>query len=125
MRNEYMSPADDLSLPVVEGTKAGDPVKIGALCGVAATDIGEGGNPEGAATVVTGARLIVHEVAGAIGGPFSPVWLTPRAGAVAPVLSTTGEGPHWGYTVPKPGESGARAAASGVTQVRPRQSLEG
>lgn len=125
MRNEYMSPAEDLSLPVPAGTRAGDPVKVGALCGVAATNVGEGGNPAGCATVLSDSRLYEYEVAGGISGPCVPVWLTPRAGAAAPVLSTTGAGPHWGYTVPRVGESGVRAATSGVVAVRPRQVLAG
>lgn len=124
MRNEYMRPATELSLPVVAGTVSGDPVRVGAVNGVAATGIGEGGNPTGNATVVTDARSYTYEVAGAIAAPFTPVWITARAGATAPSLSTTdpanGAAP-WGYTVPKVGESGVRAATSGVAVVRPAQ----
>jgi hypothetical protein len=121
MTNEYMRPAVELSLPVVAGTKSGDPVRVGAVNGIAATDIGKGGNPAGNASVVTDARSYTYEVAGAIAGPFTPVYLTPRAGATAPILSITGTGAPWGYTVPKVGESGARAATSGVAVVRPAQ----
>ncbi len=126
MKNEYMRPATELSLPVVAGTKAGDPVRVGAVNGVAATDRAEanapaGGNPVGSASVVTDARSYVYEVAGAIAGPFTPVFLTARAGATAPVLSTAGTGAPWGYTVPKVGETGARAATSGPAVVRPAQ----
>ena len=35
MKNEYMRPAAELSLPVVADTKAGDPVRVGAINGVA------------------------------------------------------------------------------------------
>ena len=35
MKNEYMRPAVELSLPVVAGTKSGDPVRVGAVNGVA------------------------------------------------------------------------------------------
>lgn len=126
MKNEYMRPAVELSLPVVAGTKSGDPVRVGAVNGVAATDRSEvgalaGTNPVGNASVVTDARSYTYEVAGAIAGPFTPVYLTARNGAVAPILSTTASGAIWGYTVPKVGETGARAATSGVTVVRPAQ----
>lgn len=121
MRNEYMRPATELSLPVVAGTVSGDPVRVGAVNGVAATNVGEGGNPAGSASVVTDARSYTYEVDGAIAGPFTPVYLTARSGATAPVLSTTGTGEPWGYTVPKVGETGERAGTSGVAVVRPAQ----
>ena len=121
MRNEYMRPATELSLPVVADTVAGDPVRVGAFNGVAATDRGAGGNASTHASVVTDARAYTYEVAGEITGPGDEVFLTARSGATAPVLSTTGTGAPWGYTVPKAGESGARAATSGVAVVRPAQ----
>lgn len=124
MRNEYMRPADNLSLPVVAGTKSGDPVRVGAINGVAATNIGEGGNPAGSATVLTDSRSYLYEVAGAIAGPGTPVFLTARAGATAPVLTTTDPGSGakpWGHTLPKVGESGIRSATTGVAVVRPAQ----
>lgn len=121
MKNEYMRPATELSLPVVEGTVSGDPVRVGAVNGVAATDRGAGGNVETHASVVTDARSYEYEVAGAIEGPFDLVYITARDGSTAPVLSTTGTGNPWGYTVPKAGESGVRAATSGVAIVRPAQ----
>ncbi|NUO35642.1 MAG: hypothetical protein HOW59_02410, partial [Nonomuraea sp.] len=79
MKNEYMRPATELSLPVVAGTVSGDPVRVGVVNGVAATDRDAGGNPAGSATVVTDARSYEYEVAGAIAGPFTPVFLTARA----------------------------------------------
>lgn len=121
MKNEYMRPATELSLPVVASTKSGDPVRVGVLNGVAATNIGEGGNIATNASVVSDSRSYEYEVAGAIAGPFTPVFLTARAGATAPILSTTGSGAPWGYTVPKVGESGVRAGTSGVAVVRPAQ----
>lgn len=124
MKNEYMRPADNLSLPVVAGTKTGDPVRVGRFNGVAATNIGEGGNPAGNATVLTDCRSYEYEVAGAITGPGVPVFITARAGATAPVLTVTDPGGGvlpWGYTVPKVGESGVRAATTGVAVVRPAQ----
>lgn len=121
MKNEYMRPATELSLPVVEGTVSGDPVKVGAVNGVAATDRGKGGNASTHASVVTDARSYEYEVDGAITGPFDLVYLTARDGSTAPILSTTGSGDPWGYTVPKVGESGVRAATSGLAIVRPAQ----
>jgi hypothetical protein len=121
MKNEYMRPATELSLPVVAQTKSGDPVRVGAFNGVAATDVGAGGNATGNASVVTDARPYEYEVGGAIAGPGTAVFLTARSGATAPILSTTGSGAPWGYTVPKVGETGVRAATSGVAVVRPAQ----
>lgn len=124
MRNEYMVPATELSLPVVEGTLSGDPVRVGAYNGVAAVDRGTGGNAPTHTSVVTDARAYTYEVAGAIDGPGTPVYLTERSGSTAPVLSTDGgetPGEPWGYTVPKVGESGERTATSGVAVVRPAQ----
>lgn len=116
-----MRPAVELSLPVVAGTVSGDPVRVGAVNGVAATNRGAGFNPTTHASVVTDARSYEYEVAGAIPGPFTPVYLTARAGATAPILSVTASGAVWGYTVPKAGETGARVATSGVAIVRPAQ----
>ena len=124
MKNEYMRPATELSLPVVAGTVSGDPVRVGVVNGVAATDRGAGGNPSGCATVVTDDPAYTYEVAGAIAGPFTPVFITARSGATAPVLTTTDPGggvKPWGYTVPKVGETGVRAGTSGVAVVRPAQ----
>ena len=119
MKNEYMRPALELSLPVVEGTLSGDPVRVGAANGVAATNRGEGFNPATHASVVIDERSYEYPVTGAIAGPFTPVYLTARAGATAPVLSTTGTGNPWGFTIPKAGETGARTATSGVAVVTP------
>jgi predicted RecA/RadA family phage recombinase len=121
MKNTYQRPATALSLPVVAQTKSGDPVRVGALNGVAATNIGEGGNASTHATVVTDPNGYLYEVAGAITGPGQAVYLTARAGATAPVLSTTVSGAIWGYVYPKAGESGVRGATSGVAVVRPAQ----
>ena len=121
MKNEYTRPAVGLSLPVVEGTLSGDPVRVGAANGVAATNRGEGSNPATHASVVIDERSYEYPVTGAIAGPFTAVYLTARAGATAPVLSTTGTGNPWGFTIPKAGETGARTATSGVAVVRPAQ----
>lgn len=121
MKNAYMRPATELSLPVVAQTKSGDPVRVGSLNGVASTDIGAGGNPAGNASVDTRPNSYLYEVAGAIPGPGTPVYLVARSGATAPILQVTASGAIWGYTVPKVGETGVRAATSGVAVVRPAQ----
>lgn len=124
MKNLYMrhGASEGTSLPVVAGTLSGDPVRVGKVNGVAATDRGAGGNDSGNATVVTAADDYLYEVTGAIAGPMTPLFFTARAGATAPILSTTDPGGGavpWGYTIPKTGETGVRAATSGVAVVRP------
>jgi predicted RecA/RadA family phage recombinase len=121
MKNMYQRPATELSLPVVAGTKSGDPVRVGNINGVAATNIGEGGNAATHASVDTRPNGYLYEVAGAIANAGQPVYFTARAGATAPILSTTVSGAIWGYVYPKAGESGVRAATSGVAVVRPAQ----
>lgn len=121
MRNKYMRPGLDLSLPVPAATESGDPVTVGALNGVASTNIGEGGNLSTHASVDLTPSLYNYEVDGAITGPGTPVYLTARSGSTAPILSVTGTGDPWGYTVPKSDESGVRVATSGVVAVRPAQ----
>lgn len=72
MRNEVFypnDPADKLSLPVPEGTKSGDPVVVGSIIGIAATDRGAGGNPAGNASVWTEGvyRLTASTAVAAVG----------------------------------------------------------
>lgn len=50
-KNEVFRHANHLSLPVKTGVKSGDPVRVGALNGVALTSRGEGGNAPDHATV--------------------------------------------------------------------------
>lgn len=121
MKNMYQRPATELSLPVVASTKSGDPVRVGSINGVAATNIGEGGNAATHASVDTRPNGYLYEVAGAISGPGIPVYLVPRSGATAPILQVAASGAIWGYVYPKAGESGVRAATSGVAVVRPAQ----
>lgn len=56
MRNEHFypnDPADKLSLPVAADTASGAPVVVGSIIGVTATAEGQGGNPDGYASVWT------------------------------------------------------------------------
>ena len=124
MRNLYMKhgASEGTSLPVVASTKSGDPVRVGKLNGVAATDRGAGRHARPHASVVTAPDDYLYEVAGAIAGPGTPVFITARAGATAPILTTVDPGGGavpWGHTVPKVDETGVRAGTSGVAVVRP------
>lgn len=75
-RNEVLRDADHLSLPVPDGTKAGTPVLVGALVGVTQTAEGDGGNPDGHATVWTKGA---HRLPVGSGGTLAvgaPVYIT-------------------------------------------------
>lgn len=72
MRNEVFypnDPSDKLSLPVIDGTVSGDPVVVGSIIGVAATDKGAGGNVADNASVWTEGvyNLNVSTTVGAVG----------------------------------------------------------
>lgn len=85
-RNEVLRDADHLSLPVADGTKAGVPVKVGGLVGVTQTTEGDGGNPDGFATVWTKGA---HRLPVGSGGALTigaPVYIT-SAGALSPTAS--------------------------------------
>lgn len=97
MKNEAFVPAENLSLPVPEGTVSGEPVKIGALVGVAATNRGEGGNIATHASVLLGGtRAYLIDVDGAIEGVGTPVYITDNR-----TLTVTGgeDGDLFGHTV--------------------------
>lgn len=73
--NEIFRHADHLSVPVKAGVKAGDPVRVGALNGVAVTGRGEGGNAADSATVwFSGAFAL--EVKGAVKNVGDPIYIT-------------------------------------------------
>lgn len=83
MRNEVYRDADELTLPVPEGTKSGDAVIVGDLPGVAATDRDADGN----ATVwMRGAYDL--SVTGAVTQIGAPIYI-PAAGGN---LSVTADG---------------------------------
>lgn len=73
--NEVFRDADHLSLPVPADTASGAPVIVGSLIGVTQTAEGEGGNPDGYATVW---RKGAHDlsVTGAIASVGLPVYIT-------------------------------------------------
>ena len=94
MKNEYMRPAAELSLPVPAGTKSGDPLRIGGLNAVAATDRAKvdvsptnangtpntsynygGGNPTGNASCwLDGGHEFVVDFA--VAGVGDPIYIT-------------------------------------------------
>lgn len=79
MKNEIFypnDPADKLSLPVPNGTASGAPVKIGSLVGVTATAEGQGGNPEGFASVWTEGVYALPFGTGAIASVGLPIYIT-------------------------------------------------
>ena len=135
MKNQvYANNTPGISLPVPAGTKSGDPVKVGSIVGVAATDRADStaaltidsvaanssGNADGYASVLTdGAYLLT--VTGAIAGPGTPVYIT---GTGPFTLSTTNGGTDtvFGETVPGPDNKYAtKAAAAGPAVVRVAQ----
>lgn len=75
MKTEVFVPASELSLPVPSGTVSGDPVKVGSLVGVCATDRGAGGNIAGHATVLMDDRAHLLDVDGAIAGVGTPIYI--------------------------------------------------
>jgi len=110
MKNKYFETASELALPVPAGTKAGDPVKIGSLIGVCATDEGAGGNIAGYASVELGDHAYTLDVDGAVSGPGTPVYIV----AADNSLTTTATGNTlFGHTVPK-ADGGMAAKATGV-----------
>lgn len=136
MKNQvYANNIPGISLPVPAGTKTGDPVKVGSIVGVAATDVAvampatptadsvaanSSGNPVGYASVLTDGGYLLT-VAGAITAPGTPVYVT---GTGPFVLSVTNGGTDtvFGYTVPGPDNKYAtKAAGSGPAVVRVAQ----
>ena len=100
MANELFRDADHLSLPVLEGKKAGDPVRVGGLNGVCQTDRANtgvamlnadgspntaynwgGGNPDGHASVwLKGAH--VFTVAFAVSNVGDPIYILANGSAL-------------------------------------------
>ena len=108
MKNEAFVPASELSLPVPVGTKSGEPVLVGSLPGMAATDRGAGGNIDTHASVLMDDRAYEVNVNGAIAGVGTPIFIV----AADRSLTTTATGNTlWGYSVCKADGSMATKAA--------------
>jgi predicted RecA/RadA family phage recombinase len=103
--NEVFRDGNKLSLPVPNDTLSGAPVKIGSLVGVCETREGQGGNPEGYASVWL---VGVHDlsVTGAITNVGDPVYIT-----TGNALNVTNTNTLFGYALETKG------AAAGVIRV--------
>jgi predicted RecA/RadA family phage recombinase len=117
MKNEYMRPGGELSLPVDAGTKSGDPVKVGGFCGVAATDRGAGGNIATHASVLIDGRVYTINVDGAITGVGQAIYIVPATR----VLQTSATGAElWGYSaVAADGSFATKSTGVGPALVKP------
>lgn len=132
MKNQvYANNTPGISLPVPAGTKSGDPVKVGSIVGVAATDRADStaalsidsvaanssGNAAGHASVLTDGAYELT-VSGAITGPGMPVYIT-GDGPFTLSITNGGSDPVFGYTVPGPDNKYAtKAAGDGPAVVR-------
>ena len=95
MKNVAFRPGNELSLPVPSGTKSGEPVKIGDICGVAANDRGTGGNIPTHASVDISGLVYEINVDGAITGVGQKIYITS-----ARALSTSATNNElWGTSV--------------------------
>lgn len=118
-----------LSLPVPAGTRSGDPVLVGAIVGVAATDrtetvdgkqYGGVGNPEGHASVeVSGAFAL--EVAEAVAAAGTRIYIVPADNSLT-TADGAGVNTLFGTTVPvidRGVATGAtKAAGAGTVNVK-------
>ncbi|MGN6413796.1 hypothetical protein [Flexivirga sp.] len=132
MRNQvYANNTPGINLPVPAGTKTGDPVMVGSIVGVAATDRADStaalsldgvaanssGNADGYASVLTDGGYLLT-VSGAITGPGTPVYIT-GTGPFALSVTNGGTDTVFGYTVPGPDNKYAtKAAGDGPAVVR-------
>lgn len=105
--NQKYDKANSLSLPVPDGTLAGAPVLVGALCGTARTKEGEGGNADNFATVdLEGAYEFTVTGALTVG---QAVYITSGGALTATSTGNT----LWGYALT------AKGSGSGLATVRP------
>ena len=113
MRNEKFHDGDRLSLPVPAGRKSGDPVKVGSLVGVLATNRADsasgefgGSNPDGSASVWLKGVFNVT-VTGAVANVGDPVYID-----ASNAVNVTNTNTLFGYAL------ATKAAAAGVIPVR-------
>lgn len=103
-KNVIFEDGDNLSLPVKADTQSGDPVLVSAdltsgLVGVALTDEGEGGNPDGYASVQM-KGVVDISVTGAVTVIGAPVYIT-----AANVVNVTNTNVLYGYALETKGAS--------------------
>lgn len=103
--NVHYAKGDNLSLPVPAGTTSGTPVHVGDLNGVAMTNVSEGGNPSGSASVQL-VGVFDIEVTGAVANVGDPVYIASGA------LNVTNTNPLFGHAL------ATKGAAAGVIPVR-------
>lgn len=116
MKNEYLRPGTELSVPVPSGTKSGEPVLVGAMPGVAATDRGAGGNIAGHATVLFDGRVYEFDVDGAIAGVGTAIYITSARALTTTATSNT----LYGYSVCKAdGSLATKSSGVGKALVKP------
>ena len=104
--NVHYAQGDNLSLPVKSGTKSGAPVQVGSLTGVAMTNVGEGGNPSGSASVQL-VGVFDLTVEGAVTNVGDPVYIASDG-----KLNVTDTNDLYGHAL------ASKAAAAGVVPVR-------
>lgn len=106
-RNEVLRDGDHISLPVTADTPEGSPVIVGSIVGVAQTAEGEGGNPDGYASVLTKG---VHEftVTGAFASYGLPVYIT----SAYALTATSSGNTLFGYSM------GTKGSGSGLLNVK-------
>jgi predicted RecA/RadA family phage recombinase len=103
-KNVIFEDGNNLSLPVKADTQSGDPVLVSAdltslMVGVALTDEGEGGNPDGYATVQC-KGVVDIPVTGAVTVVGAPVYIT-----AANVVNVTNTNVLYGYALETKGAS--------------------
>ena len=91
--NEIFKHSQNRSLPVPEGTKSGDPVRVGEINGVAQVDEGDGQNAKGYASIKSHGAWKVP-VTGAVASVGDPIYIS-EAG----VLSADSTGARWGVAL--------------------------
>lgn len=92
--NEIFREAENLTLPVVSGTVAGDPVMVGSLVGVALLDRDADGN----STVRTKGAFRL-QVTGEVTAVGQPLYFVAASPTVLDVSSNTGANPLFGYAL--------------------------
>jgi len=88
--NEILKHSQNRSLPVADGAKSGDPVRVGIINGVAQTDEGDGQNKNGFASIKSHGAWKVP-VTGAVTSIGEPIYIDGTG-----TLSTTATGDLWG-----------------------------
>lgn len=114
--NLLRGPNRTASLPVTADTKSGSPVVVGSLVGVALTDEGAGGNPDGYATVALDGRVehaVTTTTTVAVG---APVYIT-AAYALTPAAGTSPANTLFGHAITAKGATAGEVIHIEIAQV--------